>query len=60
MRDLCVEKVKAMRDEWLKREAAHLEGHGTCPAANKLNEHWQAAEKIVTALQSLTLEQEQK
>lgn len=57
MRTACVEKVRAMRDKWIERENAHLDSHGDCHAAVDFNKQVSAANKIITALESLQVEQ---
>lgn len=56
MRDACVEKVKAMRDEW-RREADSREGFQFANDRLKRSAQANAADWIITALESLTLHQ---
>lgn len=57
MRSQCLQKVRELRDGWLERESAHLDSHGTCPAAEDLSKQVSAANKIIAALESLPLDQ---
>lgn len=56
MRDACVEKVKAMRDEW-RREADSREEFQFANDRLKRSAQANAADWIITALESLTLHQ---
>lgn len=56
MRDRCVEKVKAMRDEW---ESKRNQQEPLSKMRNRYDAALCAGNEIITALQSLTLEQEQ-
>lgn len=56
MHNACVEKVKAMRDEW-RREADSREEFQFANDRLKLAAQANAADWIITALQSLTLDQ---